>query len=111
LDVRRFFSARGLAIGRHAIVTAGAPRQPLGGRDILGTMTKWLVMMALLVGCTTQETAQPDLKTTWTGQPRVQVDSSTGRGEDLTAGWHWYDYVFSIPLGMAGFYDPASAGK
>ena len=44
----------------------------------------------------------------WTGQPPVQVDSCTGRGEDLTAGWHWYDYVFGIPLGIVGFYDPAS---
>jgi len=22
------------------------------------------------------------------------------------AGWHWYDYLFGIPLGMIGFYDP-----
>jgi hypothetical protein len=36
------------------------------------------------------------------------VDSCTGRGEDLTAGWHWYDYVFGIPLGIVGFYDPPS---
>jgi len=39
------------------------------------------------------------------GRPAVQVDSCTGRREDLMAGWHWYDYVFSIPLGMVGFYD------
>jgi hypothetical protein len=30
----------------------------------------------------------------------------TGRGEDLTPDWHWYDSVFGIPLGMLGFYDP-----
>jgi len=22
------------------------------------------------------------------------------------ADWHWYDYLFGIPLGMIGFYDP-----
>ncbi len=46
----------------------------------------------------------------WTGQPPVQVDSCTDRGEDLTADWHWYDYVFGIPLGIVGFYDPARNG-
>jgi len=25
------------------------------------------------------------------------------------AAWHWYDYVFGIPLGMVGFYDPRRA--
>jgi hypothetical protein len=69
-------------------------------------MTKWLVMVALLAACATQQTAQSDCKAEWTGRPPVQVDSCAGRGEDLTAGWHWYDYVFSIPLGMLGFYDP-----
>jgi len=69
-------------------------------------MTKWLVMMALLAGCATQQKAQSDCKTEWRGRPPVQVDSCTGRGEDLTAGWHWYDYPFGIPLGMLGFYDP-----
>ena len=38
--------------------------------------------------------------------PPVQVDSCTDQREDLTAGWHWYEYVFGIPLGMLGFYDP-----
>jgi hypothetical protein len=38
------------------------------------------------------------------GRLPVQVDSCTGRG--LMAGWHWYDYVFGISLGMLGFYDP-----
>ena len=42
----------------------------------------------------------------WTGRPPVQVDSCTGRSEDLMVGWHWYDYIFGIPLGMLGFYDP-----
>jgi hypothetical protein len=69
-------------------------------------MTKWLVMMALLAGCATQQKAQSDCKTEWTGRPPVQVNSCTGPGEDVMAGWHWYDYVFSIPLGMVGFYDP-----
>ena len=77
-------------------------------RDSLGRMTRWLVAMALLTGCATQQAAQPDCKMKWTGQPPVQVDSCTGRGEDLTPGWHWYDYVFGIPLGIVGFYDPAS---
>jgi hypothetical protein len=67
-------------------------------------MTKWLVMMALLAGCATQQKAQSDCKTEWTGRLPVQVDSCTGRG--LMAGWHWYDYVFGISLGMLGFYDP-----
>ena len=70
-------------------------------------MTKWLVMMALLAGCATQQQAQSDCKTEWTGRPPVQVNSCTGRSEDLVAGWHWYDYVFSIPLGVLGFYDPS----
>ena len=74
-------------------------------------MAKWLVMMALLAGCAAQQTAQPDCKMEWTGQPAVQVDSCTGQREDLMAGWHWYDYVFSIPLGMIGFYDPARTGN
>jgi hypothetical protein len=69
-------------------------------------MTKWLVMMALLAGCATQQKAQSYCKAEWTGQPPVQMDSCTGGGEDLLAGWHWYDYVFGIPLGMVGFYDP-----
>jgi hypothetical protein len=69
-------------------------------------MTKWLVMMALLAGCATQQKTQSDCKTEWTGRPPVQVDSCTGRGEDVMAGWRWYDYVFGIPLGMLGFYDP-----
>jgi len=73
-------------------------------------MIRWLVVMALLAGCTTQQAAQPDCKMKWTGQPPVQVDSCTGRGEDLTADWHWYDYVFGIPLGIVGFYDPARNG-
>ena len=73
-------------------------------------MIRWLVVMALLAGCATQQAAQPDCKMKWTGQPPVQVDSCTGRGEDLTAGWHWYDYVFGIPLGIVGFYDPARNG-
>jgi hypothetical protein len=42
------------------------------------------------------------LQMMWTGQPPVQVDSCTGRGEDLMAGWHWYDYLFGVPLGMVG---------
>jgi len=69
-------------------------------------MTKWLVVMALLAGCATEQKAQSNCKAEWTGQPPVQVNSCTGRGEDLTAGWHWYDDVFGIPLGMLGFYDP-----
>jgi hypothetical protein len=69
-------------------------------------MSKWLVMMALLAGCATQQTARPDCRMEWRGRPPVQVDSCTGRGEDLMAGWHWYDYLFGIPLGMVGFYDP-----
>ena len=93
--------SRGLGVCR-GLVTF--PR----GRDNLGRMTRWLVAMALLTGCATQPAAQPDCKMKWTGQPPVQVDSCTGRGEDLTAGWHWYDYVFGIPLGIVGFYDPAS---
>jgi hypothetical protein len=27
------------------------------------------------------------------------------------AGWHWYDYLFGIPLGMVGFYDPAEPSR
>jgi len=73
-------------------------------------MIRWLVVMALLAGCATQQAAQSDCKMKWTGQPPVQVDSCTGRGEDLTADWHWYDYVFGIPLGIVGFYDPARNG-
>lgn len=69
-------------------------------------LTKWLAMAALLAACATQQSAQSDCKVEWKGQPPVQVDSCTGRGEDLMVGWHWYDYVFSIPLGMVGFYDP-----
>ena len=69
-------------------------------------MTKWLVMIALLAGCATQQKAQSDCKPEWAGRPPVQVDSCTGRSEEVIAGWHWYDYVFSIPLGMLGFYDP-----
>ena len=69
-------------------------------------LIKWLVMVALLAGCATQQKAQSDCKMEWTGRPPVQVDSCTGRREDLTAGWYWYDYVFGIPLGMLGFYDP-----
>ena len=80
------------------------------GRDSLGMMIRWLVVMALLAGCATQQAAQPDCKMKWTGQPPVQVDSCTGRSEDLTADWHWYDYVFGIPLGIVGFYDPARNG-
>src|SRR4030095_8751440 len=72
------------------------------GRDNLGTMTRWLVVVALLAGCATQQAAQPDCKMKWTGQPPVQVDSCTGRGEDLTADWHLYDYRFGIPLGLVG---------
>ena len=60
-------------------------------------MIRWLVVVALVAGCATQQASQPP----------VQVDSCTGRGEDLTAGWHWYDYVFGIPFGIVGFYDPA----
>ena len=74
-------------------------------------MTRWLVAMALLTGCATQQAAQPDCKMKWTGQPPVQVDSCTGRGEDLTPGWQWYDYVFGIPLGIVGFYDRPSDAK
>jgi len=74
-------------------------------------MVKWLVMIALLAGCATQQTAQPDCKMEWKGQPPVQIDSCTGRGEDLWADWHWYDYLFSIPLGMVGFYDPGDPGR
>jgi len=73
---------------------------------------KWLVMiplLALLAACATQQAAQSDCKAEWMGRPPVQVDSCTGRGEDLMAGWHWYDYVFGIPLGMLGFYDPGRA--
>jgi hypothetical protein len=86
------------------------------GRDSLAVMMRWLVMikwlvlMALLAGCATQQAAQTDCKMKWTGQPPVQVDSCTGRSEDLTPDWHWYDYVFSIPLGIVGFYDPARNG-
>jgi hypothetical protein len=70
-------------------------------------LIKWLVMMTLLVvGCATHQKAQSDCKMEWTGRPPVQVDSCTGRREDLSAGWHWYDYVFGIPLGALGFYDP-----
>ena len=72
------------------------------GRDNLGTMTRWLVVMALLAGCATRQAAQPGCKMMWTGQPPVQVDSCTGRGEDLMAGWHWYDYLFGVSLGMVG---------
>ena len=69
-------------------------------------MTRWLVILPLLTACATQQTAPSDCKMEWTGRPPVQVDSCTGRGEDLATGWHWYDYVFGIPLGMVGFYDP-----
>ena len=74
-------------------------------------MTKWLVMMALLAGCATQQKTQSDCKMLWRGQPPVQVDSCTGRGEDLTAGWHWYDDVSGILWGMLGFYDPGRTAK
>jgi hypothetical protein len=68
----------------------------------------WTVgVVVLFVGCATQQGAQPDCGMKWTGQPPVQIDSCTGRGEDLMVGCHWYDYVFSIPLGIVGFYDPA----
>ena len=73
-------------------------------------MTKWLAMVALLAGCATQQTARPDCKIEWKGLPPEQVDSCTGRG-DLMADWHWYDYLFSIPLGMVGFYDPPRTGS
>ena len=73
-------------------------------------MSKWLVIMALLLaGCATQQKAQSDCKTEWTGRPPVPVNSCTGLGEDPMAGWHWYDYVFGVPLGMLGFYDPGRA--
>ena len=64
------------------------------------------MMTALLAGCATQQTARPDCKMEWSGRPPVQVDSCTGRGEDPMVGWHWYDYVFGVPLGLVGFYDP-----
>ena len=102
----RFLSSRDLAIGYHVIVAESAALSFPPWSRYSSTMTKWLVMIVLLAGCATQQTAQPDCKMEWTGRPAVQVDSCTGRQEDLMAGWHWYDYVFSIPLGMIGFYDP-----
>jgi len=69
-------------------------------------LIKWMLMMALLAGCGTQWMAQSDATMESTDRTPVQVDSCTGRREYLTAGWHWYDYVFGIPLGMLGFYDP-----
>jgi len=69
-------------------------------------MTKWMVLLALLAGCATEQHAQADCKIEWKGQPPEQVNSCTGRGEDHMADWHWYDYVFGVPLGMLGFYDP-----
>jgi hypothetical protein len=74
-------------------------------------MRKWLVVIALLAGSAIEQAPQSDCKVKWTGQPPVQVNSCTGRGEDLTAGWHWYDYLFGIPLGIVGFYDPARDAK
>jgi hypothetical protein len=70
-------------------------------------MTRWFVVVALVAGCATQQASQPVCTMKWTGQPPIQVDSCTGQGEDLTAGWHWYDYVFGIPFGIVGFYDSA----
>ena len=95
--------SRGLGVGRRLVTF------PVG--DNLGRMTRWLVAMALLTGCATQQAAEPDCKMKWTGQPPVQVDPCTGRGEDLTPGSHWYDYVFGIPLGIVGFYDRPSNAK
>ena len=70
--------------------------------------TGWIVgVVVLLVGCATQPAAQSDCGVRWVDQPPVQIDTCTGRGEDLMVGWRWYDYVFSIPLGIVGFYDPA----
>ena len=77
--------------------TCDARREPIG--RISGRHR--LVMIALLAGCATQQKAQSDRKTEWTGLPPVQVDSCTGRREDLTPAWHWYDYLVSIPLGNA----------
>ena len=75
----------------------------------MGVRAGWIVgTVVLLVGCAT---AQTDCGMKWAGQPPVQIDSCTDRGEDLTVGWYWYDYVFGIPLGIIGFYDPARAAR